>query len=179
MAGLLKYVRENLLAGLKASPLRNIRYSLGILVVYALAACVAGDTGGVFKHEVLKSNLVFILPFTMFVFPCLLEEAFFRGILIPRSVFDKGLREKGTAVFLSTLLFVLWHPANAFLLNTGARGFFYDPVFLLIVFLLGIACGAVYIASRSLWAPVMIHWLTVLVWVFFLGGRNLVKEVSP
>ena len=34
-------------------------------------------------------------------------------------------------------------------------------------------CSIGYILSRSLWVPVLIHWVTVVVWVSFLGGRNL------
>ena len=75
------------------------------------------------------------------------------------------------------MAFTAWHPLNAWLLNPGGRTFFYDPWFLAIVFLLGLTCGATYVASRSLWVPVVIHWATVLIWVFFLGGRNLVKEL--
>jgi predicted Abi (CAAX) family protease len=31
--------------------------------------------------------------------------------------------------------------------------------------------------SRCLWMPIIIHWLTVVVWVIFLGGRNKLLEL--
>ncbi|MCI5125432.1 MAG: CPBP family intramembrane metalloprotease, partial [Candidatus Electrothrix sp. AR5] len=48
--------------------------------------------------------------------------------------------------------------------------------FLVIVFCLGIVCSLAYILSRSLWVPIIIHWLTVVIWVLFLGGRNLLVK---
>ena len=48
---------------------------------------------------------------------------------------------------------------------------------LLIVALLGITCSVSYVLSRSLWTPIIIHWLTVVVWVIFLGGRNKLLEL--
>jgi len=173
----MQYIRNNLIAGLKSSPLPNLRFSLLVTILYGVLAFAIGAFGGVFNYGLLDSQLIFFLPITMFVFPCLLEEGFFRGLLIPRSVFDKSVGLKATAIVGSSLLFTLWHPLNAFLFNFGAQPFFYDLYFLAIVFVLGIACGIVYIASRSLWVPIFMHWLTVFVWVLFLGGRNLVKDI--
>jgi len=77
---------------------------------------------------------------------------------------------------LSATLFTLWHPLNALTINPGAEALFCNPGFLLIVFCLGGVCSLSYIASRSLWVPIIIHWLTVVVWVLFLGGRNLLLQ---
>jgi predicted Abi (CAAX) family protease len=81
------------------------------------------------------------------------------------------------AIGWSTLLFVAWHPLNALTINPSAPALFLDPAFLLISAALGITCGYSYVVSKSLWVPVLIHWATVVVWVFFLGGRNLVLEL--
>jgi predicted Abi (CAAX) family protease len=110
----------------------------------------------------------------LFVFPSFLEEAVFRGILVPNNS-----RERGTAYIIkvalgSSVVFMLWHPFNALTINPRARDIFLDPAFLLITFLLGLTSSLTYIFSRSLWTPVIIHWLTVLLWVYFLGGHNLV-----
>ena len=111
------------------------------------------------------------LPFVLLVFPTLPEEIVFRGLLMPRAA--AGRRRAAIAVGLSTGAFVLWHPLNAWLFNPGARGLFYDPCFLALVAGLGIACGTGYAATRSLWVPVLMHWMTVVVWVGLFGGRNL------
>ncbi|OOZ00472.1 hypothetical protein BOW22_00515 [Solemya velum gill symbiont] len=126
------------------------------------------------KYELIDSKMTAILPFTLFVFPALLEELFFRGVLIPRNVVDSGRKKTFKAIGLSPLAFVLWHPANALLLNGSAIPLFLDSWFLVIVAALGITCGYSYAVSRSIWVPVIIHWATVTVWVIFLGGRNLV-----
>jgi predicted Abi (CAAX) family protease len=44
-----------------------------------------------------------------------------------------------------------------------------DPRFLVQVTLLGLACSLAYLVSGSIWPPVLIHWLTVVVWL--LGHR--------
>ena len=131
-----------------------------------------------FRPGLLQSPLGRVLPFTMFVFPALLEEAFFRGLLIPHPHTRPSRRRLAWWVGCSTVVFTAWHPLNAWLINPGARTFFYDPWFLAIVLLLGVTCGITYVVSRSLWVPVVIHWGTVLMWVFFLGGRNLVREAA-
>jgi predicted Abi (CAAX) family protease len=119
----------------------------------------------------------FVLVGTLFVFPSLLEEAFFRGILIPNNARDHGRRKILAYIVLSTVIFVLWHPLNALTINKTAAPFFFNPVFLVITALLGITCSIAYIVSRSLWLPIVIHWFTVIIWVVFLGGRNKILEL--
>lgn len=158
------------------SPFINIKTNLLILVVYAALALAIGFYAGIFKTELLRDKIAFLMPFTLLVFPCLLEEFFFRGLLIPRKIFEARLAVKIVFVVVSAILFTLWHPLNAYLFNHGAQPFFYNPYFLVIVFILGVCCGISYILSKSLWVPIFYHWLTVVIWVLLLGGRNLVKE---
>jgi len=61
----------------------------------------------------------------------------------------------------------------ALTIDPKVNPFFLNLNFLLIVFLLGITCSLGYILSRSIWVPVIIHWLTALVWLLFLGGGSL------
>ena len=171
---MLAYLKDNLLAGLKHSPLRAWCLSLLLLAVYAVAALLIGFTGGLFRVARLESELVYVLPLILFVFPSFLEEAVFRGILIPNNTCERGRAAIIKATLFSSVLFVLWHPLNALTINPRAQAIFLDPVFLLIAFLLGISTALSYIYSRSLWVPVIIHWLSVLTWVYFLGGHNLV-----
>ena len=97
-------------------------------------------------------------------------------MLIPNDMCERGMKHIVFMVLLSALVFVAWHPLNAMTINPGAREIFLNPYFLFIAFLLGITCSISYIYSRSLWAPVFIHWFTVLIWILFLGGRNLIIE---
>jgi len=133
-----------------------------------------GSAARLFNYQLLDSNLIYILPITLFVFPSLLGESFFRGILIPQDTRQKGLRRILLVSLTSSILFVLWHPLNALTINKSAQDIFFNYYFLLIVFFLGMACSLSYILSRSLWVPIIIHWITIVVWVYLLGGRNLI-----
>ncbi|HSM73643.1 MAG TPA: CPBP family glutamic-type intramembrane protease [Desulfobacterales bacterium] len=170
----MEYLRNNLYKGFLVSPLHAPAKSWLMVPVYALIAVSIGFASGLLKFEIIKSNIVFVLPVTLFVFPSLLEEAFFRGVLIHREILAKGKSKTAIAIFFSTVAFVAWHPFNAYLINHSAISLFTNPWFLVIVFWLGLTCGYGYVVSQSIWVPVIIHWLTVLIWVFFLGGRNLV-----
>jgi predicted Abi (CAAX) family protease len=72
-------------------------------------------------------------------------------------------------VALSVGLFVAWHPLLAPTRRDPLRTLLKDPRFLVQVTLLGLACSLAYLVSGSIWPPVLIHWLTVVVWL--LGHR--------
>jgi predicted Abi (CAAX) family protease len=171
------YLETNLLAGLRTSPFQAPLRAWLLLPFYAVIALGVGFGSGLFQFEPLTSRMALLLPFTLFIFPSLLEEAFFRGLLIPRDIADRGRKRLILAIGGSTLFFVIWHPLGALTINPSAIPIFLDPAFLLIVTALGITCGYGYAVSRSLWVPVLIHWLTVITWVFLLGGRNLILEL--
>jgi predicted Abi (CAAX) family protease len=171
-----KYLKYNLIGGFKTSPLAELRLSAFAFIAFIALAIPIGFGSGLIGAAVVKAKLFLFLPFTLLIFPSLLEEAFFRGLLIPRNTRDRGLRQVLFYSLLSSLLFVAWHPLNALTINPGAREIFLNPWFLLIAFFLGLSCSLGYIYSRSLWVPVLMHWWTVLVWVLLLGGRNLLLE---
>ena len=145
--------------------------------VYLCASLAIGFHAGLFSVGVIDYPMSVVLPFSLFIFPSLLEEAFFRGVLIPNAAASQSKSKILTYIAISTAAFVLWHPANALTINTTAATLFLNPAFLLIVTLLGITCSVSYVLSRSLWTPIIIHWLTVVVWVIFLGGRNKLLEL--
>ena len=174
---MLAYLKNNLLQGFKVSPFRVPLKSLIPVPVYVCASLGIGFHAGLFSVGIIDSPMLIVLPFTLFIFPSLLEEAFFRGILIPNNIATQSKSRIAAYITISTVVFVLWHPVNALTINTTAAELFLNPAFLLIVALLGITCSVSYVLSRSLWTPIIIHWLTVVVWVIFLGGRNLLMEL--
>ena len=176
MARLVEYLKANLVAGLGTSPLRAPLKAWALVPFYAATALSIGFGSGLFRAEPIAPPSMPLLVVTLFVFPSLLEEAFFRGVLIPRGTLERGTKRAALTIGSSTLLFVAWHPFNALTINPSAPVLFFDPAFLAIAAALGITCGYGYVMSRSLWVPVLIHWATVVVWVFFLGGRNLLLE---
>ncbi|MHC4511597.1 MAG: CPBP family glutamic-type intramembrane protease [Planctomycetota bacterium] len=163
--------------GFKVSPFGTPLKGLIPVPIYGCASLAIGYYGGLFSPGVVNSPLLVVLPLALFIFPSLLEEAFFRGVLIPNNAASQSKGRIVAYIVLSTAAFVLWHPANALTINTTAVPLFLNPAFLLIVALLGVTCSISYIVSRSLWTPVIIHWITVVMWVIFLGGRNKLLEL--
>ncbi len=172
------YLVLNLFHGIRTNPFKIPLIALLPFPIYMLFALVIGIYSGLFNFGILNNRIGFFLPITLFIFPSFLEEAFFRGLLIPNSAIQHGIKRILLYLVMSTVLFVLWHPLNALTINPTAVSFFLNPYFLLITTLLGLTCGISYILSRSLWIPIVIHWLTVVVWVIFLGGRNKILELQ-
>jgi len=171
-----KYLSSNLGQSFLASPFQAPLKAWALVPVFALLAVSVGFGAGLFQFGWLDSPITPLLPVILFVFPSLLEEAFFRGVLIPRNSLASGQAKAARSVAISTLLFVAWHPFNALAFNPTAIPLFLNPWFLIIAGAMGVTCGYAYVHSRSIWVPVIIHWAAVTVWVLFLGGRNLVLE---
>ena len=109
----------------------------------------------------------------LFLQPAFVEEVVFRGLLLPR---DASSRSRGHVVFMAVValtLYVASHPLNAALFRPSVLSLFASPVYLTLTTLLGLTCTAAYFISRSIWPPVAIHWLTVVTWIWFLGGQAL------
>ncbi|SNC75109.1 CAAX protease self-immunity [Marinobacter sp. es.048] len=172
-----RYFSDNLGQSFLVSPTKAPAKTWALVPVFVFIALSVGFSAGLFQPGWLDSPITPLLPFILFVFPSLLEEAFFRGVLIPRNILESGRIKAFWRVVISTLVFVAWHPLNALAFNPTAIPLFLDPWFLVIVAAMGLTCGHAYVLSRSIWVPVIIHWAAVTVWVLFLGGRNLVLEL--
>ncbi|MCI5221140.1 MAG: CPBP family intramembrane metalloprotease [Candidatus Electrothrix sp. AR4] len=173
---MVNYLKNNLLTGYRITPIRKLKFSLYLTIIFALIAFLVGYKGNLYQIHILDERTACVLLISLFLFPSLLEESFFRGILIPNTTKKKGQKAILGFTLLSASLFTIWHPLNTLTINPSAQEFFLNPYFLLIVFCLGIICSLSYIYSRSLWVPIIIHWLTTVIWVIFLGGRNLILE---
>nr|VFJ57248.1 MAG: CAAX protease self-immunity [Candidatus Kentron sp. FW]VFJ58030.1 MAG: CAAX protease self-immunity [Candidatus Kentron sp. FW] len=172
------HIKTNTLVGLQTKPSFSPLHVILPCTLYAGVALSYGLVSDLFEFKSIQSEFIFILPLTLFLFPSLLEEIIFRGFIIPIDAKEKEWRKKSSYILLSTSLFVLWHPFNASMVNKGAQEYFFDIRFLLVVTLLGLVCSYTYVYSKSIWIPTIIHWLTVVVWVFLLGGRNLLLELE-
>jgi len=160
----------------KTGPAKNIGIWLVIVATYSIAALTIGFSFGIYHIQPLDLGKFWFLPLTLVLFPCIPEEFVFRAMLLPLDLAAGTWQRTTGYVLFSATAFTLWHPLNALTINPTAQPFFLNVPFLVIVFLLGVACSLSYILSRSFWVPVAIHWTTVVVWVLFLGGRNLVLE---
>ena len=108
--------------------------------------------------------------------PAFVEEFVFRVLLLPRApaAMPRGRLIAVTAFSLA--LYVVSHPLNAMLFRPQAAAVFESPGYLVLVTLLGAACTAAYWISKSIWPSVLIHWLTVVVWLWLLGGQALLSD---
>ena len=175
--------------GLLAPPLRRLKQSLGpppmasggvawplvVLLIYGPLALGLGWQLGFLPRrwrwppwpQLLRRGAGYWLM------PAFVEELLFRALLLPHP--SEGVRASAMAarVALNLGLFVLYHPLAGRLWYPQGRQVFDQPAFLLECALLGLACALVYILSGSLWWPVLIHWLAVLVWLEPFQGRQL------
>ena len=104
--------------------------------------------------------------------PAFGEELIFRVAPLPRPGEGAAL---GAALGWATLAlaaFVAYHPLAARLWYPAGRELFHDPRFLALCGALGLVCTLSYWSSGSLLAPVLVHWLVVLVWLDPLGGTT-------
>jgi predicted Abi (CAAX) family protease len=102
------------------------------------------------------------------VAPALGEELLFRAALLPAP------REPAPAWrhVVPVLLFVAWHPPQALLFGPHWGEVVLNPWFLLAVALLGTALTRLYLATRSIWPCVALHWIVVVAWKAALGGPS-------
>ncbi len=102
----------------------------------------------------------------LFFVPALLEELVFRGVLLS---WLTQLTPRWGA-WLSTLLFVAWHPLQALTVGPPWADMFLRPSFWIATLILGIILSHIRIRSQSLWPVILIHWFAVLIWKSLLGG---------
>lgn len=148
-------------------------FSLLVLGIYAALALGHGFRSGFLTGPWRWPPLGRLLPRAagLLLMPALVEELIFRVALLPHPLEGEHGGPLLAWIALSTGLFVLYHPLAARLWYRQARVLFHDPRFLVQCTLLGLACGLVYVVTGSLWPPVLIHWLAVLVWLEPLQGR--------
>jgi len=148
-------------------------FSLLVLGIYGALALGYGFRSGFLSGPWRWPPLARLLPRAagLLLLPALVEELIFRVALLPHPLEGEHGGSLLAWIALSTGLFVLYHPLAARLWYRRARPVFDDPRFLVQCTLLGLACALVYVVTGSLWPPVLIHWLAVLVWLEPLQGQ--------
>ena len=102
---------------------------------------------------VIYSSKVVFGGFLFFILVAIAEELIFRGYVL--SNFMDSFKNKYVALFLSSLLFAIFHGLNP---NLSLVGF----VNLIVA---GLALGITYIHTKNLWFPIFLH----LSWNYFQG----------
>ena len=104
------------------------------------------------------------------VSPGLSEELLYRVVLLPHPLEQPDAIAWWGWNSLSLVVFVLSHLLSAYSFFPAARATFVQPIFLGMAGLLGVICAIAYQQSGSLWTPVFLHWLIVVIWLLRLGG---------
>jgi predicted Abi (CAAX) family protease len=144
--------------------------TLALFTLFAMIAVPVAYSSSFFTARISFTAWLPILVTTFFV-PALLEEFIWRVLLVPRP----QTRYFWPLGILSLILYVFSHPFGAWLFRPTAQDIFYSPAFLLLAALLGFTCLIAYVRTKSLWSCVVIHWLTVAIWLLF-GGRALLES---
>jgi predicted Abi (CAAX) family protease len=119
---------------------------------------------------------VVMKPLSAFLFPSLVEEFVWRGLLIPHPASTTATLISGggrTAVIMSVLaVHVLSHPIAGWTVWPRGRDVFSDPRFLLLAtIVLGGATASYLVSGGSVWAATVTHGFPVMLWRDFFGGE--------
>ncbi|PYQ81564.1 MAG: hypothetical protein DMG01_03670 [Acidobacteria bacterium] len=112
---------------------------------------------------------------TLLAHPACTEELIFRVMMLPRRI-DRLPRGSLCALAIALIAFVAAHPLNARLFWPASLGLFANPYYLALAALLGLACSAAYLISGSIWPSILIHWISVVLWMLLLGGQALLDS---
>jgi len=153
------------------------RYTGIVSLIYFAIVTPIGFASGLMYWVAPPSavDILKIMLLTIFI-PGIMEETIFRGLMYPSIQETKAPAKPWRWILISTTLFILWHPFNYFVFLKDSEKYdasvFLNPAFLAIVLVLGVSCSLIYLKTRSLWAPIALHWLTVVIWKVFCGGLN-------
>lgn len=160
-------VRETVTA-LKIWPeARHWRTSLSVgLPALALVAGLGLLGGWLSWAPVTDGKAMAIAVVLLFFLPAFVEEFFFRGVLLSWL----AARWNRWAAWISTLLFVLWHPLQALTIGPPWAELFLAPTFWIATLIWGVVLSHIRIVTKSLWPVILTHWIAVVIWKSLLGG---------
>lgn len=146
----------------------------GLPLIAALVFLPVGFRTGLLRFAPLRApwrTLAGIAVAALFT-PALAEELIFRVCLLPHPVENASAEARWLWGLVGVAVFVAGHPLRVVALRRDSpkRAAFTNPTFLLLAALLGGACTLAYLGSGSLWPPVAIHGIVVIVWLLLFGG---------
>ncbi|NEQ25773.1 MAG: CPBP family intramembrane metalloprotease [Microcoleus sp. SIO2G3] len=173
-------VRDRIYAAISTIPETEAwLQTVGLLILFTLVALPLGFFSGFLQVEVLKTSWKTVLGIiaTSLITPAVTEELFFRVLFLPQTTESVSISKLWLWGIISLVMFIVYHPLNALSFFSQGLETFFNSAFLLLATLLGITCSLAYLHSGSLWTPVVIHWLAVVVWLLFLGGYRKLYTV--
>lgn len=149
----------------------------GLCFLLALLLIPLGMAIGFLKVDVIQSpKTILTIGAIALISPGIIEELVFRVLLLPHPSEAASPTTAGLWFSISLGLFILYHPLNALSFYPPGRPTFMTPGFLTLAALLGAICALAYLQTGSLWLPVLLHWLAVVVWLVCLGGYQRLNE---
>jgi predicted Abi (CAAX) family protease len=150
------------------------------LGVYGAIALAIGFRSGFLRWRSSEQRPFEMLKILIFCFfsPALWEEFIFRVLFIPHPDTVTPVANIALSVLVSVILFVVYHPLNAIVFYKAGNPTFFQPIFLILVALLGVTCSLVYWLTGSLWTIAVVHWLVVVVWLLGLNGLSKLTMIQ-
>ncbi len=158
-------------AWLYAAALLGVYSLITVPVTFRFGFAQVGNSQLTLKEMVAVTGIALVMP-------SIFEEAVFRVLLLPHPVEGATSEVQWLWGTIALLIFVLFHPLNSFTFFPASRTTFLNPIFLAAAGFLGAVCSLSYLQSGSLWPPVVIHWIVVVVWLLFLGGYERLYSLS-
>ena len=136
------------------------------VAAFAIMAAIGLLSGWLIWSPITDVSNLAKTALILFFVPAFLEEFIFRGLLMSwlAQLWPRW------AAWISTLLFVAWHPFQAVTFGPPWADIFLSPSFIFATFILGIILSHIRIKSQSLWPVIIIHWFAVVIWKSLLGG---------
>lgn len=150
----------------------DLVWTIGLLIIFALISIPLGYKVNVLEFkipEISREILIQILLKTL-IFPAAAEELFFRVLFLPHELEKSTISTQLFWAVVSLILFVIYHPLNGMIFLRNAKELFVNSSFLILVSILGVICTISYIQSGTIYTPILIHWITVIFWLFLFGG---------
>jgi predicted Abi (CAAX) family protease len=149
----------------------------GLLAGYAIVSLAIGWRSGFLKfnpHQILSIGLGAGMRSLLHLFfmPAVLEEILFRLLLLPHPIETQASSNIYLWSFISLVLFILYHPFNAWTFYKLGDPTFMDWRFLTLTGLLGAVCAIAYLTTGSILSSVVIHWVVVSAWIEIFGGKE-------
>ena len=155
-------------------------FGAGLYFMFLVGAVPLGVVSGLLHPSLppLTRGGALLTALAILLHPAFTEELVFRVLMLPRRLETVSRGRLYVTVSVALVLYVVAHPLNAYFFWPAAMPIFGNPFYLAMTTLLGLTCITAYFMSRSIWLPVLIHWLTVTLWLLLLGGQALLQYSS-
>lgn len=170
-----------ILGAVNLPTLEDWSMALWVLLIYGAIALPVGFSQRFLQFQPLHASgqHYLLLAMRLFFMPALFEEFIFRVLLLPYP--RAGITGQMWIVWavFSLILFIAYHPFNAKTFYKPGNPTFFDPVFLTLTGLLGIACTVAYFLTGSLLIITLIHWVVTTLWLTLFGGMKKLHPQTP